>query len=262
MRKYKSYILGGSMVLLVLLIWQIASDTGIFGKYDINRGRLMLPSPVFVFKRMVELTLNGYLLRHIWISFKRVMIGFLIAILMGFPLGIFMGRKESVKMFIQPIFKILAPIPGVAWVPLAILWFGLGDDAAIFIIVVSAITPIVTNIIQGVESMNPDFENLFKTLKASKWQSIKFLIIPSVIPYVVTGFKLGLGYAWRVVIAAEMVGVPDGMGYVLNLGRSTAQTEITFITIIVLCIMLILMEKCLFGRLESLTSAWKSKGEI
>lgn len=86
---------------------------------------------------------------------------------------------------------------------------------------------------------------------------MKYLIIPSVIPYIVTGFKLGLGYAWRVVIAAEMVGVPSGMGYVLNLGRSTAQTEITFITIIVLCVMLALIEKCLFISLEKVTNKWK-----
>lgn len=259
MKKNKSIILGGCMILLVLLLWQIASDTGIFGKYDIDRGRLMLPSPLFVFKRMIELLLNGYLLEHIWISFKRVMVGFLCAVLLGFPLGVLMGRKENIKLFIQPIFKILAPIPGVAWVPLSILWFGLGDDAAIFIIAVSAITPIVTNIIQGVESINSNYENLFATLKASRWQVIKFLVIPSVIPYVVTGFKLGLGYAWRVVIAAEMVGVPNGMGYVLNLGRSTAQTEITFITIIVLCFMLTIMEKFLFAKLENITNIWKDE---
>ncbi len=259
MKKYKSYILGGSMILLLLLVWQVASDTGIFGKYDIDRGKLMLPSPVFVFVRLIELITNGYLLKHIWISFKRVITGFLIAVLLGFPLGVFMGRRESAKMFIQPLFKILAPIPGVAWVPLSILWFGLGDHAAVFIIAVSAITPIVTNVIQGIESIDTNLENMMNMLKASRWQLMRFLIIPSAVPYVITGFKLGLGYAWRVVIAAEMVGVPDGMGYVLNLGRSTAQTEITFITIIVLAVLLALMEKCLFAYLEKITGAWKTE---
>ncbi|MCI9633169.1 MAG: ABC transporter permease [Ruminococcus sp.] len=259
MKKYKSYFLGGCMVVLVLLLWQLASDTGLFGKYDINRGRLMFPSPVFVLQRMIELIGNGYLLKHIWISFKRVITGFFFSVLLGLPIGILMGRNENINMFLQPLFKILAPIPGVAWVPLAILWFGLGDRAAIFIIIVSAITPIVINTIQGVESIDPNLESAMIMLRASKWQSMKFLIIPSVIPYIVTGFKLGLGYAWRVVIAAEMVGVPDGLGYVLNLGRSTAQTEITFITIIVLCVMLALIEKCLFGPLEKITGAWKKE---
>ena len=258
MKKYKSYILGGIMILLVIILWEAASDTGLFGKYDVSRGKLMLPSPIFVFQRMIELILNGYLLKHIWISFKRVIIGFLGAVLLGLPLGIVMGRNESIKMFIQPLFKILAPIPGVAWVPLSILWFGLGDDAAIFIIVVSAITPIVVNTIQGVEAIDLNLENVMIMLKASKWQSMKFLIIPSVVPYVVIGFKLGLSYAWRVVIAAEMVGVPDGLGYVLNLGRSTAQTDITFITIIILCVMMVLIERCLFLPLEKMTNAWKT----
>jgi len=258
-KKYKSYFLGGCMVVLVLLLWQLASETGLFGKYDVSRAKLMFPSPVFVFQRMIELTGNGYLPKHILISFKRVITGFTVSTLLGLPLGILMGRNENIKMFLQPLFKILAPIPGVAWVPLAILWFGLGDNAAVFIIVVSAITPIVVNMIQGVEAIDYNLESVMIMLKASRLQSIMFLIIPSVIPYIVTGFKLGLGYAWRVVIAAEMVGVPEGLGYVLNLGRSTAQTEITFITIIVLCIMLVLIEKCLFSPLEKVTNVWKSK---
>ena len=244
-------------MLIVLVLWQTASDTGLFGKYEISRGKLMLPSPLFVFQRFWELLWNGYLLKHIWISFKRVMVGFFGSVVLGLPLGIFMGRNKNIKMFLQPLFKILAPIPGVAWVPLSILWFGLGDSAAVFIIAVSAITPIVMNTIQGVEAIDGNLESVMVMLKASKWQSMKFLIIPSVIPYVVTGFKLGLGYAWRVVIAAEMVGVPNVLGYVLNLGRSTAQTEITFITIIILCVMLVLIEKCLFAPLEKITEAWK-----
>ncbi len=258
MKKYKPYILGGVMILVVITLWQLASDTGLFGKYDVNKGKLLLPSPIFVFQRMIELIVNGYLLKHIWISFKRVILGFLGAVLLGLPLGIAMGRNEGVKMFIQPLFKILAPIPGVAWVPLSILWFGLGDDAAVFIIVVSAITPIVVNTIQGVEAIDLNLENVMTMFKASKWQLMKFLIIPSVVPYIIIGFKLGLSYAWRVVIAAEMVGVPDGLGYVLNLGRSTAQTEITFITIIILCVMMVLIEKCLFLPLERITNTWKT----
>ena len=93
-------------------------------------------------------------------------------------------------------------------------------------------------------------------LKASKVQVLRFLILPSVIPYLVTGFKLGMGFAWRVVIAAEMVGVPQGIGYVLNSGRSTGQTEITFITIISLFLIMTFFEKCLFAPLERLTG-WK-----
>lgn len=166
-KRYKSYILGGRMVVLVLLLWQIASDTGVFGKYEISRGKLMFPSPVFVAQRMAELIGNGYLPEHIWISFKRVMTGFLGSIAIGIPLGILMGRNENIKMFVQPLFKILAPIPGVAWVPLSILWFGLGDDAAVFIIVVSAITPIVVNTIQGVEAIDTNLESVMVMLKAS-----------------------------------------------------------------------------------------------
>lgn len=260
-KRIKAWALGGVSLIAILFIWQVASMTGVFGKYSVKMGTIMLPSPFFVFKRMIELLINGYLLNNIWISFKRVLLGFLIATCLGIPIGIAMGRSMTIKLLLQPIFKILAPIPGVAWVPLAILWFGLGDDAAIFIIIVSAITPIVINTIQGVESIDNKLEDVMFMMGATKWQNIKMLVIPSVIPYMVTGFKLGLGYAWRVVIAAEMVGVPNGLGYVLNLGRSTAQTEITFITIITLCTLMVVMEKCFFGPLEKITAVWKIQRE-
>lgn len=254
--KVKSIAIGGSAMILVLVVWQLASVTGIFGKYDIRKGSVLLPSPIFVFQRMIELISNGYLIENIWISFQRVIIGFLIAAVIGLPVGILMARKTEINDFFQPLLHILAPIPGVAWVPLAILWFGLGNDAAIFIIIVSTIIPIVVNTEQGVKSVDKKLEDVLFMFEASRIQVLRYLIIPSVIPYVLSGFKLGLGYAWRVVIAAEMVGVPKGIGYVLNAGRSTAQTEITFISIISLCLIMVFMEKCLFYPFERMTKGW------
>ena len=94
-------------------------------------------------------------------------------------------------------------------------------------------------------------------MEANTWQVVKYCIIPSIIPYIVSGFKLGLGFAWRVVIAAEMVGVPKGLGYVLSVGRNTANTSVTIITIISLGIIMMLMEEVLFRFLESRTNQWK-----
>lgn len=252
----KEILLGACSLLAILVLWQLASVTGIFGKYTPEKGALLLPSPLFVVRRMLELVVNGYLPQNIWISCKRVLAGFAIAVAVGSPMGILMARSHTIKCLLKPVFNILSPIPGVAWVPLAILWFGLGNDAAIFIIIVGSITPIVTNTFQGVESVEKKLEDVLKMLKASKVQVLRFLILPSVIPYLVTGFKLGMGFAWRVVIAAEMVGVPQGIGYVLNSGRSTGQTEITFITIISLFLIMTFFEKCLFAPLERLTG-WK-----
>lgn len=250
-----------SFIVLLIFFWQLLSMTGMFGKYDSKMIKMVLPSPVQVVRKLADITVSGYLLENVWVSFKRVMAGFVLGAVIGIPLGILMGTKVQIKRFLYPLFKIISPIPGVAWIPLAIIWFGLGNDAAIFIIVMSAITPICINTMQGVEGVNPDLKDLFLTLKANIFQRVIFLIIPSIVPYIITGMKMGLGYSWRVVLAAEMVGVPGGLGYVLNLGRSTAQTEITFIIIIVLGVMMTMMEKVLFTPLERITERWKKKEE-
>lgn len=259
MKKIKKYILGISSIILIIILWKITSMTGIFGRVDQKISDLMLPPPEKVLAEMIEMLKSGYLLEHIWTSFQRVISGFLLAAIIGIPLGVLMGINQSIKYFLYPIFRIISPIPGVAWIPLAILWFGLGNDAAIFIITVSAITPIVVNVLQGVESIDKNLSDVMTTLNASFINKILYMVIPSIIPYMVTGFKLGLGYAWRVVIAAEMVGISGGLGYVLSLGRSTAKTEVTLIVIVTLSILLIIMEQCLFRPLEKITDNWKRK---
>lgn len=248
-----------SSILILLIIWNIASNTGIFGRVSVKASKLLLPSPITVFQSIYEMTISGYLIKNIWISMQRVIVGFLIAVFIGLPIGISMGTNKTVKNFLNPILKLFSPIPGVAWVPLAILWFGLGNNAAIFIITVGAISPIIINTLQGVNDVDKNLIQALKTMDASKLQVIRWCIIPSIIPYIVSGFKLGLGFAWRVVIAAELVGVPDGLGYVLNVGRNTGKTEVTIVTIICLGAIMIIMEQLFFAPLEKTTRFWRSQ---
>jgi NitT/TauT family transport system permease protein/taurine transport system permease protein/sulfonate transport system permease protein len=124
-----------------------------------------------------------------------------------------------------------------------------------------AIAPIIINANQGVKDVDQNLLQALYSMDAGRWQIITRCIIPSIVPYLVSGFRLGLGFAWRVVIAAEMVGVPDGMGYVLNLGRSTGRTEVTIVTILSLGAVMILMEQVLFMPLEKTTAHWKSRGQ-
>jgi NitT/TauT family transport system permease protein/taurine transport system permease protein/sulfonate transport system permease protein len=153
--------------------------------------------------------------------------------------------------------RIFSPIPGVAWIPLAILWYGLGDQAAIFIITVSAVSPILLNTIQGVRDVDPNLVDAARTMGATRWQVIRRVTFPSVIPYLITGFRTGLGFAWRVVIAAEMVGVPKGIGYMLAVGRSTGHTEVTIVTMVCLGLLMLIVEELVFAPLEKRTSSWR-----
>lgn len=255
--KKKSFIQGCLGILLVLVIWTAASMTGLFGKMDPNMAKMLLPLPTEVGKEFLEMLQSGYLLSNIWVSMKRVIVGFCIAMVLGLPIGILMGMSETFKNFLYPIIRFVSPIPGVAWVPLAILWFGLGNSAAIFIIVMGSLSPIIVNSYQGMQNVDQRLEHVLAIMEANWMQRIRYCIIPGILPYVMAGFRLGLGFAWRVVIAAEMVGVPKGLGYVLSAGRNTGNTAVTLITIISLGIIMILMEEVLFSFIEKHMNKWK-----
>lgn len=243
---------------LLLALWTLASLTGLFGRVDKNIARMLFPLPSSVGKEMIEMLSSGYLLSNIWVSFRRVLTGFLLAVLIGLPVGIFIGMSETVRNIIYPLIRFVSPIPGVAWVPLAILWFGLGNRAAIFIIVMGSLSPVIVNTYQGIQNVDRRLYQVLEIMEASWMQKIRYCVIPGILPYVLAGFRLSLGFAWRVVIAAEMVGVPRGMGYVLSVGRNTGNTSVTLIVIISLGVVMILMEEVLFGALEKRMNRWKT----
>ena len=244
-------------VAIVLGLWTLASKTGMFGRMSAQNAQLLLPLPSAVGKELINVLSSGYLLTNVWVSMQRVLIGFLLAVAIGLPIGILIGLSEDARNIVYPIIRFISPIPGVAWVPLAILWFGLGNQSAIFIIVMGSLSPIITNTYQGVLNVDRKLYQVLDIMEAGWDKKILYCVIPGILPYVMAGFRLGLGFAWRVVIAAELVGVPRGMGYVLSMGRSTGNTAMTLIVIITLGVVMILMEEVLFRFLESRLSRWK-----
>lgn len=254
----KKIVQGCIGVLLILAVWTAASVTGLFGKMDAVTAQMLFPLPTSVAAELVEMLKSGYLLSNLLVSLGRVLAGFGIAVAIGLPVGILVGLSENIRNTFYPIIRFISPIPGVAMVPLAILWFGLGNSAAIFIIVMGSISPIIVNTFQGMQNVDRRLENVLGIMEASMMQRIRYCVIPSILPYVVAGFRLGLGMAWRVVIAAELVGVPRGMGYVLSVSRNTADTAATLIVIITLGVVMILMEEVLFRVIEKHMNKWKT----
>jgi ABC-type nitrate/sulfonate/bicarbonate transport system permease component len=248
---------GTFTILVVVALWQVASNTGLFGRTSPDYSRLLLPQPAVVITSIIEMIRSGYLLDNVSISILRVVSGFLLAVLIAVPLGIAMALSATIHNLMEPLVRLLSPIPGVAWVPLAILWLGLGDEAAIFIITIGSIFPILLNTVQGVQDADQRLIDAARTMGATRWQILRRVLLPGLAPYLVTGFRTGLSFAWRVVIAAEMVGVPKGIGYMLTIGRSTGQTEITIVTMLVLGVLMVIMEELIFVPLESYTNAWR-----
>lgn len=251
------YIQGGAGLLLFIVLWHIASTTGLFGRIDPEYSRLLLPTPETVLRAIAETVADGSLWNNVSVSIVRVFIGFTLAVLIGIPLGLGMALSPVCNNFAEPFVRLFSPIPGIAWVPLAILWFGLGDKAAIFIITIGSIFPIVINTVQGVRDVDVVLVDAARMMGATHLQVLRRVMLPSVIPYLVTGFRIGLGFAWRVVIAAEMVGVPKGIGYMLGIGRSTGRTDITIVTMVTLGLLMLIAEEMVFAPLENRTRFWR-----
>ncbi len=152
-----------SLVIFAIL-WKVASATGIFDRVSVRSAQLLLPPPEKTFASLISMLVSGYLEWHIWVSLWRVIRGFLIAVCIGIPLGILMGSSDSAYHSFNLLFRLFSPIPGVAWVPLAILWFGLGDGAALFIITMGSLSPIVINTMQGVKDADPNLKQALQTM--------------------------------------------------------------------------------------------------
>ncbi len=238
-------------------LWHAASVTGLFGRLPPAYASLLLPRPGRVWAALRESAASGYLWEQLSVSLGRVAIGFAVSVAIGVPLGLAVALSPAADAVIDPFVRVFSPIPGVAWVPLAILWFGLGDRAAVFIITVGSVFPILLSTAQGVRAVDRTLVDAAQMMGARLHQLLRRVVLPSVVPFLVTGFRLGLGFAWRVVIAAEMVGVPRGIGYMLNVGRSTGHTEVTFMTIGILGALMIVAEELVFAPLERRTSHWR-----
>jgi ABC-type nitrate/sulfonate/bicarbonate transport system permease component len=166
---------------------------------------------------------------HIWVSTRRVAIGFFLSTLIGVPLGLFFGWSKKFKEYVFPVFEILRPIPPMAWVPLAIVMFTGSETPVIFLTFLAAFYATSLNTMLGVESIDESYVRAAYCLGAKRWQVFRHIIVPGALPYIFTGLQISVGVAWFSLVAAEMVSGQYGLGYVIN----TSYTMVRYPTIII-----------------------------
>jgi taurine transport system permease protein len=181
------------------------------------------PSPAEFWLSLTQINTRGYagasLLNHALHSVKLVVMGFLVAIATGVPLGLWMGWDRRVEALINPVFLVIRPIPPLAWIPLAILWLGLGDAAKIMVIWFSAFVPSVINAFAGVRNIDRPILEAARMLGTPRWRLVKEVIAPAAAPMIFTGLRLSLQASWTTLVAAELVGALVGVGFVLNMAQ-------------------------------------------
>jgi len=203
------------VALAVLAAWYVATTV----THLIGPGRFPSPADVWEAWRQAvspEGYANASLLAHIVQSCKIILGGFALAVITGVPLGLIMGASKSVDAFCGPIFSILRPIPPLAWIPLSILWFGLGEEAKIFIIWLSAFVPSVINSNAGIRNLDRTLIEAARVHGASPWILVRAVVIPGALPMIMTGMRISLQISWNALVAAELVGSSHGLGHLLN----------------------------------------------
>lgn len=195
-----------AFIALLLLLWQI----GI--RYQPSH---LLPGPWGVVGGIADLVRHGLLLKYVVASLFRVTWGFALAVVLAIPLGLAIGWYRRAEMAINPILQILRPISPLAWIPIAILWFGVGDLAAVFLIFVGCFFPLLLTAINAVQSIPAVYVNAGRNFGLSPAALVYRVLYPAVVPNLIVGLRITLGIAWLVVVAAEMIAVSSGLGFLI-----------------------------------------------
>jgi ABC-type nitrate/sulfonate/bicarbonate transport system permease component len=222
------------------------------------------PSPLTTGRALTELLAGKplaehNLYRHVLDSLSRWGIGFAIAAAAGVTYGLAAGRSPQTERITLPIVHILQLIPGLAWIPVALLLFGIGAGATVFMIAATAFAPIAINVTDGVKRVDATYLRAARMLGAGGWRLIGGVLVPGALPQILCGLRTGLGSGWRVLVAAEMiVGTGTGLGYSIIQARWTLDYPSAFACLVIICAVGLLIEHGLFARLEQATVArWR-----
>jgi NitT/TauT family transport system permease protein len=200
----------GVIAVLVAAWWGVVAATQ----------SVIFPTPWGVVTGTLELLKDGTLWRHIGASLMRVGTGFVLAVCVAVPLGLWMGWVRGIYKTLNPIFQILRPISPIAWIPIAILWFGVGNASPIYLIFISSVFPMVVQTTVGVHTIEKRYLRAAENFGVSRATLFKQVVIPAVLPQVLVGMRIGLGVAWLVVVAAEMIALRSGLGYMIMDSRN------------------------------------------
>ena len=234
-------------VVLVLTLWQLAHHFQIKEDYQ-------LPGPVDVAGALRDKWLDGTLLSYVWTSISRGALGFVASVLIGTPLGLLVARVRPVRAAIGPILSGLQSLPSVAWVPAAIIWFGLTDATIYAVVLLGAVPSIANGLVAGVDRVPPLFLRAGRTIGATGLRGIRHILLPAALPGYIAGLKQGWAFSWRSLMAAELISnSPDlgiGLGQLLQQARELQDMSLVLAAILLVLIVGIGVELLVFAPIE------------
>ncbi|WP_414602958.1 ABC transporter permease subunit SaoP [Pyramidobacter sp.] len=244
------YMLIGTLI--VCLAWYFLAKA-------INRS-LILPDFLVTMHAFFTGWFDKKVMSNLSITLVRVFTGSAYAIAIGLPLGLLMGYSHTALVALSPYVNSIRQVPIMAWVPLSIIWFGLGDGPTIFMITMSAVFPILINTISGVMDIDPNYKNAARCMGAGTWQVMRDVVVPGALPSFLTGCRLALGGAWMSVICAEFIATSKGFGYIMVEAQVRMKTPLLYALMIMSAIVGFAMDKSIVLLERSLTG-WRYKND-
>ncbi len=254
--KAEKYLWGLFSLLVFFVLWFIGSQVP-----GLDR---LLPNPVsvagFVLRGFIRPIGSLVMWQHILWSLSRVMVGYLLAVVTGVTLG-FLGSWFKVgEAIIKPFYLLLRSIPSLAWIPLAILWFGIGERSKYYIIFITAVMIIMTNVMDGVKAVSPELLGVARMLGTKENRLFFRVVLPCAIPQIFNGLQVAIGSAWAAVLAAEMISSTQGVGWIIIAGQNSMNMIQIFAGILVIGIIGLLLASLMRG-LEAKLCAWNVRGK-
>jgi len=232
-QRLKTIALASVVPLTLLLLWDFMVRW---------TGTRLIPPPSGVATMMWDFAFGGIyddaysasLPIHFWKSVQRVYGGFFLAALTGIPLGLMLGRVPLLRALLDPMLSLLRPVPVTAWLPLSMIFFGLGPKSAIFLVFLGAFYPILLNTVFGVKSVDARLFEAAEMLGCNGSQMFRAVVLPAALPSIFNGLRLGAGFAWILIVVGEMTGVPEGLGAVIMDGRTLSRTDLVITGMIII----------------------------
>lgn len=240
-------------LLLTLIIWQFVTAYQLVSP-------IALPTPTSVWQTAIQLFTTGFagqtILTDITVSALRILAGFVAAVIIGVPLGLLMGRSAVVFRVIDPLLQFIRPIPPLAYIPLLVVWFSIGELPKVVLILIGTLPVILISTVSGVRSTPPQRIRVAQCLGATPLQLFWHTILPSALPEIFTGMRIGIGIAWTCLVAAEFIAADAGLGYLVQYAGNQLQVGIIFVGILMIGLLGYIMELLIRG-LERVVVPWK-----
>ena len=240
------------LLVAFVVAWQCVSVFGLRFNPQLD---VMLPPPTAVFSAALDLIRRGVLMTHIIDSLYRVLLAVGTACVIGIPLGLAMGWFPRFRRAVDPLLEFIRPIPPLAWIPLSILWFGIGDTQIVYIIFLAAFFPIVLNSMAGARDVDIYLVRASQSLGARPGELFTTVVLPAALPNVFTGVRVGLGIGWMALVAGELVAAPSGLGYLINNARTLFRSDYILLGMVLIGVLGLLLD---YGmrRLALLIMPW------